>query len=429
MRRYLRGWQARRPAGVVSRDYLTGSSDPRVGVHRRAFFGAGVGTGRWGPAGRSEIGARAAWAPRQAWLLGRWYAGVGRAAVAGVAEEQLVELAPRIGVPPEVQRARLAALARKHAIAPQEALALGLVRDGMTERWAEYVFECEHGWNAAASAPGAGRHQATLGDKVATARILNTAGIACVASLVIAPLSGGDRVESLVDAWLATWPKVHGKRRAGSRGEGAFELWRRESVVPLHLREHQGRTPVVDPLQWLRRNLSGHEYLIQPRLTSHPMFEGVADPTDVVTIRAVTRDLGAGPHLFCAWLEVPLPITGEQQYYVLLRLSAAGEVIGPVLREWLLADPAEDAPESADARPADPVAAALAGLTVPGYSQLLADSLAAHRQFAGLFAAAWDVAITPDGNLFLEGNSGFGVDTPQRLAGGLLADLPPRHDH
>jgi len=50
-------------------------------------------------------------------------------------------------------------------------------------------------------------------------------------------------------------------------------------------------------------------------------------------------------------------------------------------------------------------------------------ALLAHRQFPGLFAAAWDIAVTSTGNLFLEGNGGFGVDTPQVISGGLLRGI------
>ena len=49
---------------------------------------------------------------------------------------------------------------------------------------------------------------------------------------------------------------------------------------------------------------------------------------------------------------------------------------------------------------------------------------AAHRGhgcFPDMFAIAWDVAITDNGPIFLEGNTGFGLLAPQMLSGGLLA--------
>jgi hypothetical protein len=47
-------------------------------------------------------------------------------------------------------------------------------------------------------------------------------------------------------------------------------------------------------------------------------------------------------------------------------------------------------------------------------------AIRAHRQFPGMFAVAWDVALTDDGPVFLEGNAGFGTTPPQLVAGGLL---------
>ena len=166
----------------------------------------------------------------------------------------------------------------------------------------------------------------------------------------------------------------------------------------------------------------------------------MADPSDVVTCRIVTRDVGDGPKIFSRCLEVPLTPTASEgrdpypdasgQYYLLMRIDEDGIVLDSALPEWLRLRRNEDASAQNMDRGAAGVAAnaqaererALVGRCVPDFEQLAQDCLDAHRLFPGLFAVAWDVAIAEGGIFFLEGNAGFGTLVPQWLSGGLLAE-------
>lgn len=338
------------------------------------------------------------------------------------------------GVPAEFQRSRLLELARQHAVAPHDAYRLGLLRDGWSQRWAEFAYDSEPGWNAAAGTGTGRRHIRTLGDKTATATRLSGAGIPCVPEIRVTPGEARTAdIDALVAGWLARWPRVHGKCRAGSRGDGAFEL--SEDGPGWVLRQYQSAGPVADPRTWLREHLGAAEYLIQPRLISHSMFDGLAHPTDVVTVRIVTRDVGTTPgrgvharsvpRLFSACLEVPLaPTDAGRQGYALLRLDANGTVGRLAVPGWLRAVFDSNATEASENR----AQRELLGRRLPDFEGVLTDALRAHRQFPGLFAAAWDVAVTDDGNIFLEGNAGFGTAVPQWLGGGLFADLADTDD-
>ena len=173
-----------------------------------------------------------------------------------------------------------------------------MASDGL-QRWPEYVYSTEERWNAAASGARGERQVAALGDKVGTAERLAAAGVPTVPSLIVPPLAPSTDWEAMARRWLSRWPWVHVKRRRGSRGTGAFELRSRDDGS-MSLRQFQHDADEADPAAWLAVSVAGHELLVQPRLRSHALFEYVADPTDVVTIRAVTRDLGRGPALFCA---------------------------------------------------------------------------------------------------------------------------------
>lgn len=406
MARYARRWTMANAPGVIDARLVLPRATPAFTIHRRVWLGGGS----WSTA--------VPLLPQHAWRLLRWRAGGWRRGVASIRRERLAQVADSMGIDPGLVEARLASLARRHGIPPGEALHFGLVAaDGLT-RWPEYVYRNEERWNAAAGGARGARQVLALGDKVATAERLAAAGVPTVPSLLVPPLPpGADWRRKALD-WLDRWPQVHVKRRHGSRGVGAFELSEDRRLV---LRQFQHDEAEADPVAWMAANATGHELLVQPRLESHAALVDVADPSDVVTIRAVTRDLGGGPELFCSWIEVPLPIAEGRQFYVLSRIDGDGVIRELAVAQWWRKELLDETRESG--RQSAAVAASLRGRTVPGYAELVRHALLAHRQFPGLFAAAWDVAVTSEGNLFLEGNGGFGVDTPQVISGGLLRGI------
>ena len=56
---------------------------------------------------------------------------------------------------------------------------------------------------------------------------------------------------------------------------------------------------------------------------------------------------------------------------------------------------------------------------IPHWPAVIAGSVLAHGAVPDLWAVGWDWAITPDGAVLLEGNSGFGLGMPQ-----LFGDAP-----
>ena len=157
--------------------------------------------------------------------------------------------------------------------------------------------------------------------------------------------------------------------------------------------------------------LRSQDYLVQPLLRTARAWRDVAADSDVVTVRVVTRDVGGGAAVFSRVVEVPLPPEDRGQFYLLVAIDDSGRVGAPAL-------PLREADAmSADTREAWE---RVTGRLVPWSADLDALAERAHRHFPGVFAVAWDIALTDDGPLFLEGNSGFGTFAPQMVAGGLL---------
>lgn len=376
--------------------------------------------------------------PLAAWLAARWWVVQSRRDLNKLTDARARRFASATGVDVATQRQRMQELNRT-GILVREAYTLGLLRDGWGERWPEFVLEREVGWNLAASGRGAEIRMKTLADKAATNAVLRAAGVPVVPNVLVTTGSGGsvptaDEVSALANDWLAMWPQVFGKPRVGSAGEESFELARTPDGR-LQVGHFQSGEFDEEPLAALARLLSKGDYLIQPKLTSHPELAEVASERRVVTLRVVTRDLGDGPKVFSCALEVALPLVSGTASMVQLVVGAEGVIEREAFPEWLKASeesqPSPVTPDESANGQLDElmdevlahqqrVVTALCGQVLPHYDKAVAMSVAAHRQFPGLFAVAWDIAITEAAPIMLEGNTGFASMVPQWISGGLL---------
>ena len=271
---------------------------------------------------------------------------------------------------------------------------------------------------------------AALSDKHETAQRLIAVGIPTVETMVLAA-GGPHNTAGLIRRATQRWPNSSGyfvKPRSGSRGIDCYILTRADADgVPPAIRSelatvraggsawmattyHPETNSPASPDE-LDACLSAQDYLVQPLLRSPQQWRGVAADTDVVTVRIVTRDVGSAPAVFSRVAEFPLPPRATGQFYLLVGLDAEG-----VVRTLA-------APEHSRAG-LDPASLELwqqvTGRHVCDGAAIDELAIRAHRQFPGMFAVAWDVALTDDGPVFLEGNAGFGTTPPQLVAGGLL---------
>lgn len=385
--RFVEQWRAQRPGALVSPALWQQPTQTALRVHRRILLGLDRGPVPW-----STL-------PVQAWTTTRWWTRT-RFTEPGLPnpETQLL-YARRAGIRPEVQAARLQALRRHHGVPPWEALLFGLALDGHFDDWPYFVYGLEIGWNLSASAEvlGSARRARTqtavLADKHLTSQRLADSGLPVVATRLIDPTAA---LPDIISAALEEWTALFVKPRKGSAGRGAAMVTRSESGY--EVLSYEGGQP-GRPLS--TEELAAHgPLLVQPLLKS-PQW--TSEPVhDIVTLRIVTRDDGTGPRIFSQVLELP---------------SASGYNLRPIrdgaVGPELLPPPREPSPSMQAAEIVD----------LAADESLVAAAITAHQMFPGVFAIAWDIALTTEGPQFLEGNVGFGTLGPQLAAGGLLQGL------
>lgn len=385
--RFVEQWRAQRPGALVSPALWQHQGQTALRIHRRILLGVDRGPVPW-----STL-------PLQAWTTTRWWTRT-RFTEPGLptAETQLA-YARQAGIRPEVQAARLQALRRHHGVPPWEALLFGLACDGHFDDWPYFIYGLEIGWNLSASAEvlgsarRAGRQADVLADKYVTSQRLADGGLPVVPTRLI---NSTTALPESISAALDEWNALFVKPRHGSAGRGAAMVTGSESGYEvLSYGAGQSGRPLSTA------ELAAHgPLLVQPLLKS-PQW--ASEPVrDIVTLRIVTRDDGTGPQIFSQVLELPTP-SGYS-----LRPVIDGAV-GPEL----LPPPGE---------PSQSVQAAAIGEWAVDES-LAAAAITAHQMFPGVFAIAWDIALTTEGPQFLEGNVGFGTLGPQLAAGGLLQGL------
>lgn len=359
------------------------------------------------------------WLILQAWLWLRWVAyGAWRESWWAVRHFG-PDVADREGLSLWTQWWRTLALALTWCIPPEDVYYFGLIRRPVMAL--DYVYDHEtaayHRW---CSIP-LGLTESSLNllrDKSALAEKLSAEGIPMVSTLAKIPRGAADSLESRM---LVSIPRVFCKSRFGSRGEGAFSVWRTESGL-------MGRClngtalPDSAAVEAAWRNLTAtDEALIQPCLTNHAALAPLAHGEEAITLRYISCRREGALGCLNASLEVPVGFSPAQGHpvYVILPIDA--------LTGHVRARPAEMLVQEAGRGRAAQVFDQLSGAGhLPYWQELTSASRKAHEHFPDVWAIAWDWVLTPQGPCLLEGNSSWGTGVPQLLLGGFLESKPRR---
>jgi hypothetical protein len=232
----------------------------------------------------------------------------------------------------------------------------------------------------------------------------------------------GDRSSTrrLVAPSVRRWLELMGDRADdlfikpddGAYGDGAFSASRRGNRW-----HYQGRTTTASDLFYFireRANEGQMRFIVQSRIQAHHELRGLMSPTAVGCVRIVTYMRDGQAHLFCAEIKLTagdgdtdnfgLAANGNMVSAVDMdsgRLSVGYASRSPV---WPVIQPVSEHPDTGRR---------IEGTRLPLWEEVKSLALQAQRSLPEVKTIGWDIAITPEGPLILEGNTTYGLASLQ----------------
>jgi hypothetical protein len=311
------------------------------------------------------------------------------------------------GIPVDEQRRRIAPLIRQ-GVLPNEIYELGLYRSD-SPSWHRYVYNRESAaFNeerslALGSRADVYRERDLLSDKQAVHDICVAADIPFVPTRHL--LEAGDAIPRGTEPLFV-------KPRSAFGGQRAYAILpRSDGTVIRSWRSTHSRS-----LDLTREGVVVEPTLVQPLLRAHPCFEELSHGAalDVPTLRIITvSPLSAESPVWHSLLELARsPLADELLTYYSLNLDQHGMVTHLHIPPWL--------DRSTYVR--DHAILDVVGTVIPQWLAARESVIRAHALFPHVHSIAWDVALTDEGPLLLEGNTAFAVVRHQALRGPLLPE-------
>jgi hypothetical protein len=250
------------------------------------------------------------------------------------------------------------------------------------------------------------RHRTILADKLAFAAFCKRIGVATPPLLGIAR-DGALALEPGAADRLDQDLFIKPVKSKGSRGIDVFR-----NIGPGRYRDESGAE--IDRATLTERVAERSKttpLMVQQRLTNHPDIADLAGQS-LMAVRVITckSDLNQNAIVTYAFirvitrLEPAWPVTYELGIPIDLATGRLGPATGDK-EKWLL--------EWWDVHPV--TGAQVTGRQMPYWEETKAIALKTHSAAQGRLLVGWDIAVTADGPLVLEGNSYPDVDFPQRV--------------
>lgn len=284
-----------------------------------------------------------------------------------------------------------------------------------------YVFDHEipafHLMRDGAPTKAARLARRTLSDKFKWGRLLRECGVEAACGELLSRGSKDSCVHHLIDK-ISTSTSFSDdyffKPRMGSRSRGAFRVHRSASreleITLLSGKSFSGS----NAREFISQQTREQDYLVQPRYKNHPELNRLLVSGDeTVTVRVISQIENDTFSIYCCYVEVPIAQDGYKVYCPLQIHSQTGVILRDSLDRVLYE-------ESGCAPVLEHIAC---DMEIPEWEACKAAVKNAHGSFLSIYAIAWDLVITPEGPVILEGNSNWRIDLPQQLCGGLFSGV------
>lgn len=304
-----------------------------------------------------------------------------------------------------------------HGINPHSYYVLELFRFENAARCDEYLTRVETKNGLTTRIQATNRFQTCakeLNDKLRFTQICRERGLA------VAPILGRVVDGALVDGMAETLGRdlfFKARKGRGAKIVAAFSYLSSDRYV-------FGRGAPLDfqgVLAAVTRDAPGHELLVQPKLGNHACLADLAHDT-LVVFRVATALTAAGAPIathgvmrIMRRFEPHWPKFPDKEWGAAIDLET-GE-LGPLCG---------DMPDACmELRESHPVTgAAILGRRLERWPEIRDLALRAHDVFRGVTVIGWDIGLTPDGPVLLEGNSNMDVNFLQRCYRAPIARSP-----
>ncbi len=213
---------------------------------------------------------------------------------------------------------------------------------------------------------------------------------------------------AIVDADTVTWLNLQSRQPLDSllehRGEPLDVFCKKmtgmggSEVYPLRI--HAGKIHLQArevTLEQFRQQLNGR-YLLQERIVQHPEMSAL-HPHSINAIRLVTFNVDGKVQAFWAALKVG---TGGQ---CVDNVACGGVAVRIDLEHGILQGDAMYLPGRGGRIKQHPdTGVVFDGFRIPYFTEAVETALNLHKHLYGIHSIGWDIAITPDGPTFIEGN-------------------------
>lgn len=190
------------------------------------------------------------------------------------------------------------------------------------------------------------------------------------------------------------------KKLAGILGEGAFPL--RIEDGKLFIKEAE------ITLSQLKSRLDG-QYLLQERIIQHPRMSQL-HPNSVNTVRLITFNNKGKVDAFCAALRIGTKDRNVDNW------ASGGIVVGIDLETGKLHKEGLFKPGYGGRVEKHPnTGILLNGFEIPFFREGVELALQLHSYLYGIHSVGWDIAITPQGPVFIEGNDDWEGGIPMAI--------------
>ena len=172
--------------------------------------------------------------------------------------------------------------------------------------------------------------------------------------------------------------------------------------------------------------LRDDDALVQPLLANHAALSKASAANQAIIIRVITVQSKQRPKVYSAYMRVPAVVKGLSNTSSNIEMLAGVDLVsGRILRN---ANSLLNLNPHLSLLEANVFEMIGEDTVVPFWDEILETSLAAQREFSGLWGIGWDWIVSQDKPYLLEGNVYWGMQKPQEVSGGMAAALIDRFD-